>query len=467
MSNLALVPVQKLEEAVERYNELVGFTRTIMKEGLDFGTIPGTGKPTLYKAGAEKLGTFFGLVPYFEEVLAVEDWTGKEHGGEPFFYYKIKCVLKKNDYVVAECIGSCNSWEERYRWRKSERICPMCGKPAIIKGKAEFGGGFLCWTKKDGCGNKFKDDDKRITDQPVGQIPNPQVFDQVNTFVKQSEKRSYVGAILLAVNASEFYTQDMEDIVVDATWKEVPEKSEEKKPVAQTKPSPNLDSVSEPIDDWYPPSEDSSPVPAPITAPDTPFEENGIIYRKKGGDIQLKFGTDWRSPMEQAKLSPTAAKQIESLFKNGFELEGHLFKHFQVKSLASLNWQQVLSLLNFKKKNIRHPIYYGEVEAIPAESKPIHLDPNHRQNLLGLFNPGTDVPDASVNNFLDEAAKLTDPKSLKVLFEAGLNLKDHAEELTSIVNIIASSPEDYPLLLDGKLSPQVKELVDHARSSAH
>ena len=38
-----------------------------------------------------------------------------------------------------------------------QRVCPKCEKPAIIKGKTEFGGGWLCFKKKGGCGAKFTD----------------------------------------------------------------------------------------------------------------------------------------------------------------------------------------------------------------------------------------------------------------------------------------------------------------------
>lgn len=38
--------------------------------------------------------------------------------------------------------------------------CPDCHKVgAIIKGKQDFGGGYLCWDKKGGCGSKFTDDE--------------------------------------------------------------------------------------------------------------------------------------------------------------------------------------------------------------------------------------------------------------------------------------------------------------------
>jgi hypothetical protein len=34
-------------------------------------------------------------------------------------------------------------------------LCPVCGKYAIIKGKEEYGGGWLCYKAKGGCGAKF------------------------------------------------------------------------------------------------------------------------------------------------------------------------------------------------------------------------------------------------------------------------------------------------------------------------
>jgi hypothetical protein len=34
-------------------------------------------------------------------------------------------------------------------------VCPKCGAAAIIKGKAEYGGGWVCFKKKGGCGAKF------------------------------------------------------------------------------------------------------------------------------------------------------------------------------------------------------------------------------------------------------------------------------------------------------------------------
>lgn len=225
-----IMPVMDINQALERRKQMVEFVRRIMIDGTDFGAIPGTDKPTLLKPGAEKLATFFGLTKRFEIIERVEDWTGKDHGGEAFFYYLYRCQLYRGNLLIAEADGSCNSFEAKYRWRKSERVCPSCGQGAIIKGKAEYGGGWLCYKAKGGCGAKFKTGDQAIEGQEVGRVPNPDICDQVNTLQKMSQKRALIAATLLAVNASEFFTQDMEDFV------DIPFTVEESKPAQQPKP---------------------------------------------------------------------------------------------------------------------------------------------------------------------------------------------------------------------------------------
>lgn len=224
-----IAPVANIGEALERYHEFGEFVSKILKKDTDYGEIPGTNKPTLLKAGAEKLGAFFGLRPLFSILDSVDDWTGKEHNGEPFFYRQYKCQLYRNGELVGEGIGSCNSWEKKYRYRKANRVCPVCGAEAIIKGKQEYGGGWLCFAKKGGCGAKFDDDDESITLQETGLVPNPDVADQVNTIDKMAQKRAFVAAILIATNASDYFTQDMEDFSGDVMEGEIVEETKPQK----------------------------------------------------------------------------------------------------------------------------------------------------------------------------------------------------------------------------------------------
>lgn len=196
--------VMTVDDAVSRWQMMVDFTTRVMRAGVDFGVIPGTDKPTLLKPGAEKLCTLFGLVPRFEIVREIEEWNG-----DAMFYYLYRCSLYRNGELIAEGDASANSREKKHRYRNAERVCPDCGKATLRKSKEKAG--YYCWAKLGGCGNTFAADCEAITNQVVGLIPNPDVFDLVNTLQKMAQKRALVAATLIGVNASEFYTQDMED----------------------------------------------------------------------------------------------------------------------------------------------------------------------------------------------------------------------------------------------------------------
>lgn len=213
------MPALSVPQATQRFNTLVEFVKDVMREGVDYGKVPGTEKNTLMKAGAEKLTTLFGMTVRFQVVEQVQDWSGDSHGGEPFFYYWYRCLLFRGDLLIAEADGSCNSRETKYRWRESKRKCPSCGAAAINKSKfaprnAPKGTlpGFYCFAKMGGCGQEFAADDLLIVGQSTGRAPNPDICDLVNTIQKMSQKRAMVAATLIGCNASEFFTQDVEDI---------------------------------------------------------------------------------------------------------------------------------------------------------------------------------------------------------------------------------------------------------------
>lgn len=214
----AFMPALTLQQAIERRNAIVEFTAKIMRPNVDYGKVPGTDKDVLLKPGAEKLCTQFGLAPVFERIDCIRDWTGQTTGGEPLFYFEYRCRLYRNGAPIGEGIGSCNSWEKKYRYRKAERLCPACGTAAIIKGKADYGGGWLCFAKKGGCSTKYRDDDPAIVQQEVGYVANPDIFDIINTIDKMAQKRALIAATLIALNASEFFTQDLDEQYIDAPY---------------------------------------------------------------------------------------------------------------------------------------------------------------------------------------------------------------------------------------------------------
>jgi len=220
-------------EAINRFQQVVHST---MVNGQDYGVIPGTSKPTLLKPGAEKIAKLLGLADDYEIINSVEDWS------KPFFRYLIKCKLThiSGNVLVSSGLGECNSMESKYRYRDSKRKCPACGAETIIKGKKEYGGGWLCYKNKGGCGAKFSDGDAEIEQQEVGKVENDDIYSQVNTILKMAKKRALVDAALSAGRLSEVFTQDVEDMIgtefVEAKAEPVPDSKQEVQSDAATEP---------------------------------------------------------------------------------------------------------------------------------------------------------------------------------------------------------------------------------------
>ena len=171
-----------------------------MIEGIDYGVTPGTkSKPTLFKPGAEKLQMRFGLSPRFA--------TTKTYSADGHLSVETTCFI--SGQFVGEADSSCSTRESKYAWRTGARLCPRCGKDSIIKGKDEYGGGWICFAKRGGCGAKFTDADTSITGQQAGRVVNPDLADSYNTVIRMAQKRAYVGAIRLACCCSSLFDEEI------------------------------------------------------------------------------------------------------------------------------------------------------------------------------------------------------------------------------------------------------------------
>lgn len=190
-----------IENVVNRAAVVGEVMQKVMKENIHYGTIPGTNdKKVLLKAGAEKLSAVFNLIPQF--VITQTDYPNYHRE------YRITCRLSNG----TEGVGTCTTLEEKYRYRKAGRKCPKCGKETIIEGKPEYGGGWLCFSKKGGCGTKFEIADPVIAQQQVGKVEHPNPADYWNTCLKMSKKRAHVDAIITATSTSDLLTQDVEEM---------------------------------------------------------------------------------------------------------------------------------------------------------------------------------------------------------------------------------------------------------------
>lgn len=189
----------------QQVNLIQHVMKDVMQDGVHYGVVPGTDKPSLLKAGAEKLCMTFRLGPEYEVVE-------KEREGD-HLTITARCTLTHipSGMKFGSALGSCSTMESKYAYRKSSRVCPNCGAEAIIKGKKEYGGGWLCYGKKGGCGAKFRDGDESIESQDGGRVANEDKADQYNTVLKMACKRALLAAVLNATAASDIFSQDLLD----------------------------------------------------------------------------------------------------------------------------------------------------------------------------------------------------------------------------------------------------------------
>src|ERR1035441_10752538 len=106
MERAGFMPIMDIQQAVIRREMIVDATQKLMKQGVDYGGIPGTERDVLLQPGADKLCNLFGLVVEYETDESIEDWRGAEHGGEPFFYYKIRGRAYRGDFLMGEGVGA-------------------------------------------------------------------------------------------------------------------------------------------------------------------------------------------------------------------------------------------------------------------------------------------------------------------------------------------------------------------------
>lgn len=165
-------------------NRIQEVMKTVMQEGQHFGKIPGAGdKPTLLKAGAEKLMMTFRLAPEVEvEPLFLQDAIG----------YRVKVKLNTFDgRFVGSGVGECSSLEEKYKWRAA--VCDEEFEATPVdQRRTKF-------SKKYGKVDKVK----QVRTNPA---------DQANTILKMAKKRALVDATLTCLAASDIFTQDIEDM---------------------------------------------------------------------------------------------------------------------------------------------------------------------------------------------------------------------------------------------------------------
>lgn len=183
----------------------------VMVKDIHYGVIPGTQKPTLYQAGAEKICSTFRLAPRYD----VDDLS---EPGENFYRYRAKCSLHtiRDGLFVGSAMGEASSAEEKYQWEAA-----VCQEH---------------YDATDPSRKRIKF--KRVRDGGHEEILQVQrnCADLANTVLKIACKRAFLSAVKGATAASDILDVDLdEEAVADLKRGET-----EEKPKPKMQPAPSL-----------------------------------------------------------------------------------------------------------------------------------------------------------------------------------------------------------------------------------
>ena len=283
----------------------------VMKEGQHYGLIPGCGnKPSLLKAGAEKLSLTFMLRPIMdnERDIRIEELP---NGHKTIHVY---ChIMNQAGLELATGVGSCSTMESKFRYRGAEKISTGVAVPAkywALKKDAKFAEMQQLLGGKGYGIMKLENGQWEIC--TVGQkMENPDIADTYNTVLKMAKKRAYVDGILSATAASDCFTQDIEDMnehIVDVEPE--PTKTEVKKEPVKQSPPPEAVAEAEVVKPKATPApvatKPAEPKPEPAQAtPSITKKVQGLISDKKikpfidpetkkaGNKYGCKIGENW------------------------------------------------------------------------------------------------------------------------------------------------------------------------------
>lgn len=179
---------KKLADMKQKLNLTKEFFREVMQEGVDYGIIPGTDKPTLLKPGAEGLCEFYNFAPTIASKVEDKNFETGYYGVD----ITIRLIHRGSGAIIGEGVGHANTFESRYRWRwVSEKDLPRGTEKEDLVSKERSG--------KYGKYQSYR-------------IENDDMHSIWNTVLKMAKKRALVDATLAATRSSGIFTQTEQEL---------------------------------------------------------------------------------------------------------------------------------------------------------------------------------------------------------------------------------------------------------------
>ena len=181
-----IVPLTR-EQQIKHVQVVQEVMKSVMQKDQHYGVIPGCGdKPTLLKAGAEKLMHAFNFAadPQVEDLFPHED---------DITAYRVTCrvIHAPTGNFLGAGIGECSSEEDKFKWRKA-----VCQEE---------------WDATYEDQRRIKYQRTRDSWTTIAQVRTSPA-DLANTILKMAKKRALVDATLTVCAASDIFTQDIEEM---------------------------------------------------------------------------------------------------------------------------------------------------------------------------------------------------------------------------------------------------------------
>lgn len=184
--------------------------KAVMIDGVHFGTIPGTPKPTLYKPGSEKiLSTFRIAIEPIVTDLSTHD--------EARYRVETRATAQATGMYLGSGTGEASSHEEKYMWRKA--VC-----------QEEFDA-----TPEDRRRSVWKKGQNGA--YQIAQVRTNHA-DVANTILKMAKKRSQIDVTLTVTAASDVFAQDIEDLPEGIREALASDEGSQDRPAARPAPQP-------------------------------------------------------------------------------------------------------------------------------------------------------------------------------------------------------------------------------------
>ena len=208
---------RSVEQVLQHKYRIQEIMERVLQQGVHYGPpYPGSDKVMLLLPGAHTLTSTFGLTPK----LDIEDLSDL---GARYFRFRIKVRLySRGGLYLGEGVGACSTMEEKFNWeyalndRHYEATDPGDRRVAFKKDRKAEGG---------------------VVE--VKQV-RANFADKENTCTKIACKRGLVAAVILVLDCSDIFNQDLEELADELGLEKPAGNGEPKAAKPKPKPAPSM-----------------------------------------------------------------------------------------------------------------------------------------------------------------------------------------------------------------------------------